>query len=129
MAKIQIIDDEVDLSGNLRILLEKAGHTAFVYNEAEGAVDEIVKNAPDILVLDVMFPGNPAGGFDIARETRTRDELKNLPIIMLTGVNQEMPVEFSGDDIDSDWMPVQEFMDKPVNMPILLQKINDLLKS
>ena len=75
-------------------------------------------------MLDVMFPGNPAGGFDIARETRTRDELKSLPIIMLTGVNQEMPVEFSGDDIDSDWMPVQEFMDKPVNMPILLQKIN-----
>ena len=128
MAKIQIIDDEVDLAENLKILIEKEGHTAFVYHETAGAADEIVKNAPDVLILDVMFPDNHAGGFDIAREIRMRDELKSLPIIMLTGVNQEMPVDFSAKDIDSNWMPVQEFMEKPVDMPALLQKIQDLLK-
>ncbi len=129
MAKVQIIDDEVDLAGNLKILLEKEGHTAFTFNEVEGAVDEIIKNAPDVLVLDVMFPGNPAGGFDIARAARTRDELKSLPIIMLTGVNQEMPVDFSSQDIDSDWLPVQDFLEKPVDMPKLIETINGLLKS
>jgi DNA-binding response OmpR family regulator len=129
MAKIQIIDDEVDLAGNLKILLENSGHTAFTHNAIEGAVEEILKNAPDILLLDVMFPGNPSGGFEIARAVRENDGLKKLPIIMLTGVNQEMPLDFSSKDIDSDWMPVQDFMDKPVDMTKLIEAIDSLLKS
>ena len=48
---------------------------------------------------------------------------------MLTGVNQEFPMDFSADDIDPDWIPVQDFVDKSVEIPELLEKINGLLVS
>jgi DNA-binding response OmpR family regulator len=90
-------------------------------------VQELKLNKPDLLILDVMFPENPAGGFDLARQIRKTEEIKNLPVIMLTAVNQEFPMDFSADDIDPDWMPVQDFVEKPVDTGELLGKIERLL--
>ena len=75
-----------------------------------------------------MFPDNPVAGFDLARLIRRMPAIENLPIIMLTGINQDFPMDFSAQDIDPDWMPVQDFMEKPVQMPALLDKVNNLLK-
>ena len=54
------------------------------------------------------FPGNRAGRFDLAREIQVRDDTRSGPIVLLFGINQELPMDFPADDIDDDWMPVQD---------------------
>jgi DNA-binding response OmpR family regulator len=129
MAYIRIIDDDEEFADNLSLILKKEGHTVDILNETEGAVESLTQKTPDLLILDVMFPENPSAGFDLARKIRETEEIKNLRVILLTGVNQEFPMDFSSDDIDPDWIPVQDFVDKSVNMPDLLDKINKLLES
>ena len=130
MAKIAIIDDDVEFAEDVSLFLEKEGHIVSMRDNLDGAVEELVQNTPDLLILDVMFPGNCAGGFDTAKAIRERTELKALPIIMLTAVNEEfsLPLRFSDKDIDVNWMPVEEFVEKPVDMKDLLQKVRKLVK-
>jgi DNA-binding response OmpR family regulator len=129
MAYIRIIDDDEEFADNIALILKKEGHTVEILNETEGAVESLAQKTPDLLILDVMFPENPSAGFDLARKIRQTEEIKNLRVIMLTGVNQEFPMDFSSDDIDPDWIPVQDFVDKSVDMSELLAKINKLLES
>ncbi len=128
MAKIMIIDDDVEFAENISFILKKNGHSIDIHDHAEGMIEELVQNTPDLLILDVMFPENPAGGFDLARKIRNNEGIKALPIILLTGVNQEFPMDFSANDIDPEWMPVQNFVEKPVDIEKLLGKIQELLE-
>ena len=129
MANIQIIDDDEELAENIALVLKNEGHSVDILTDTENAVEKLIQNTPDLLILDVMFPENPAGGFDLARKLRETQETKDLPVIMLTAVNQEFPMGFSAKDIDKDWMPVQDFIEKPVDIPKLITKISNLLQS
>jgi DNA-binding response OmpR family regulator len=128
MARIMIIDDDIEMTDNTAALLRKQGHEVSVLYTTEGAVQHVSEGKPELIILDVMFPENPVAGFDLARKIRHTKGIKETPIILLTGINQEFPMDFSGDDIDPDWMPVQDFMEKPVKMPTLIEKVNRLLK-
>lgn len=128
MAKIWIVDDDEDIALNLASILKKEGHDVTLRDTTEGAVAALTKARPDLVILDVMFPESPVAGFDLARQVRQRREIKELPIILLTGVNQEFPMEFSSKDIDPNWMPVQDFVEKPVTAKKLLSVVNKLLK-
>jgi len=127
MEKIQIIDDDEEFASNISIILVKEGYETDVRNDTEGAVEHLVREKPDLLILDVMFPENQAGGFDLARKIRATSQIEKLPIILLTAVNQEFPMDFSAGDIDPNWMPVHDFVEKPVNTEKLLNKIKKLL--
>jgi len=63
----------------------------------------------------------------LAREIRNTPGLEDLPVILLTAINQEFPMDFSSGDIDPEWMPVQDFLEKPVAPEILLEKVDKLL--
>ncbi len=128
MARIEIIDDDLEFAENISVVLRKEGYAVSIDDDTEGMIDKLVRNKPDLLILDVMFPENPAAGFDLARQIRKTGEIKDLPIILLTAVNQEFPMDFSAGDIDPDWMPVQDFIEKPVDIEELLEKIAKLLK-
>lgn len=128
MSRIMIIDDDPDLAGDLAAMLDAHGYQTCIFNSTEGAIEAIVKEKPDLLVLDVMFPTNPAGGFDLARKVRQTRAIKTLPIILLTAINEEFPMGFSAQDMDPEWMPVQAFIEKPVNIELLARKIEALLK-
>ncbi len=129
MASIKIVDDNIAYAENLSILLKEEGHTVTYQDHTEGAVEDLVQNKPELLILDVMFPEFPTAGFDLARRIRQTPEIKDLPILLLTAINQELPVEFSPKDIDGDWMPVQDFVEKSADMKPLLKKVRKLLKA
>jgi DNA-binding response OmpR family regulator len=88
----------------------------------------MTERRPDLLLLDVMFPEDSTGGFELARTMRWRHEnLKNVPILMLTAVNTRFPLGFSEKDIDDDWMPVTEFLEKPVDLDVLAERVETIL--
>ena len=129
MANIRIIDDDEELAENIALVLKNEGHSVDILTDIENAAEKLIQNTPDLLILDVMFPENPAGGFDLARKLRETQETKDLPVILLTAVNQEFPMDFSAKDIDNTWMPVQDCIEKPVDIPQLITKISNLLQS
>ncbi len=127
MAKIVIVDDDVDCAKNTAAVLNAKGHETTLVHTMDTAIQTIIDKKPDLLILDVMFPDNPVAGFDLAREVRLHSEIKNLPILLLSGVNQEFPMGFSDSDIDTDWMPVQHFIEKPFKNSDFLKSVAKLL--
>ena len=126
--KILIIDDDLDILETMQSLLEFEGFQILSADSVEKGMEVIAQAKPDLILLDVMFPENPAGGFDLARAIRKTAGIQGLPVILLTAINQELPMEFSSADIDKQWMPVQDFVEKPVALSVLLEKVGGLLK-
>jgi CheY-like chemotaxis protein len=93
----------------------------------DGAIEKIRETRPDLLILDVMFPENPAGGFDLARAIRKTEDIKSIPIILLTAINQELPMDFSANDIDEEWMPVEHVLEKPIRINELQAAVDALV--
>ena len=128
MKKIYMVDDDVDMVEAMRLSLEANNFDVRVQHDDVNLVDNIREFNPDAIILDVMFPGDDGAGFRMARTIRHQDDIKSKPVIMLTGVNQEGSFvgKFSNKDIDEVYLPITEFVEKPIDPNILISKINNL---
>jgi len=129
MAVIKIVDDDKEFALIIAEILKKEGHSVLIQHSTEHVIATLIEDKPDLLILDVMFPENPVGGFELARKIRQKKATCKIPIILLTSINQEFPMDFSSDDVDATWMPVQDFLEKPVKPAKLLKAVNKLLKT
>lgn len=128
MAHILIVDDDEDFASTIATVLNSAGHETSVELDIKGVVPALEKLMPDLLVLDVMFPEDSSAGFKMAREIRRRDsKFVNIPIVMLTAVNSEFPFGFNKNDFHDEWLPVTEFIEKPVDLDVLEKRVDELL--
>ena len=124
-----IVDDDEDFSNAVAMVLRNAGHEIQIELEITSALENMKEKTPDLVILDVMFPENSSAGFELTRIIREdTGKLKQVPILMLTAVNQKFPLGFSVSDIDDAWLPVQMFIEKPVDFDILLSKVSELLE-
>ena len=129
MAYLIIIDDDEDFASAAAIVLRKAGHEVQIELGTASAVKSMEERRPDLAILDVMFPENSEAGFELARTMRHHNEkLKGIPILMLTAINQKFPLGFSSRDIDDHWLPVHDFLEKPVDLDVLANKVDELLE-
>lgn len=128
MAHLMIVDDDEDFASAAATVLRQAGHEVQVELETDNAIKRMVEAKPDLVILDVMFPEDSSAGFELARAMRHRnEELKNIPILMLTAVNAKFPLGFSSRDIDDTWLPIEDFLEKPVDFDVLTDKVASLL--
>lgn len=127
MAKILIVDDDIDLLETLEDALSGPTVTVVKHDTAEGVLDLALAERPDLVILDVMFPENPAAGFDLARAMRSRAELEGVPVILLTAINREFPGNLTAEDLGNDWFPVEELIEKPVDLDVLRARVAALL--
>ena len=125
MANIKIIDDDVEAMETLAEILATEGHVVTMLHDTDDAVSKLKESAPDLIVLDVMFPGNPSAGMELAISISREESLSSIPVIMLTAVNDNFPMQFSDKDIDPNWLPVAQFIEKPVDAQELLQIVAD----
>ena len=129
MAYLMIIDDDEDFASAAAIVLRDAGHEVDVALDIQTAVQRMEKRHPDLAILDVMFPESDSAGFDLARAIRHyNDKLKGIPVLMLTAVNAKYPLGFGAGDIDETWLPVTDFLEKPVDLEVLCEKVSALLQ-
>ena len=126
MSRILIVDDDTDFTDAAKVVIETDGHKVEVLSYIEKAMEALERDPPDCLVLDVMFPEDATAGFDLAREIRRHDKLARLPILILSAVNTKFPLGFGPHDIDNHWLPVQDFLEKPVDFEVLRQKVRRL---
>lgn len=129
MAYLLIVDDDEDFANAAAMVLRDAGHETKIVLEAGKVVKSMEKKRPDLVVLDVMFPEDSSAGFELARTIRHYNEkLKEVPILMLTAVNTKFPLGFSSRDIDDNWLPVTDFLEKPVDLDVMRNKVSALLE-
>ncbi|MFC1527302.1 PleD family two-component system response regulator [Candidatus Neomarinimicrobiota bacterium] len=116
--KIMIIDDDIDLVEAMRITLETDNYEVIDAQEGQKGLEIMKKEKPDLLILDVMM-GTMDEGFHIAYQIRNDEEIKDIPILMITAVGAQTGFEFDMQR-DEDFLPVNEFIEKPVNPQVLL---------
>ena len=125
MGRILIIDDDADFADASADVLRTDGHEIEIQENIEGGFESFKKKFPDLVILDVMFPGNSSGGFEMAR--RITSLTKQVPILMLTAINSHFQLDFSVSDIEESWLPITEFLEKPVNFTALRKKAVELI--
>ena len=124
MAYVLVVDDDQDFADAAANVLRDIGHEVAIELDTESATKSMEERRPDLIVLDVMFPENACAGFELARHIQNHNEkLKGIPVLMLTAVNTKFPLGFSSRDIGSDWLPVDEFLEKPVDFDVLKKKV------
>lgn len=84
---VLIIDDEMDMRIFLKTLFETGGYMPVVTRNGKEGLQKAKELCPDLITLDVMMPGE--GGVYMYRELRADPELRNIPVIMLSGVKKE----------------------------------------
>ena len=128
MAYVLIVDDDQDFAETIALVLRNEGYDVQIEFDTESAFQGMQNKTPDLVVLDVMFPEDSSAGFELARIMRHENEtLKMIPILMLTAINAKFPLGFGPNDIDSEWMPVTGFLEKPVDFDVLKDKVSKLL--
>lgn len=130
MPYLLIVDDDEDFASTTATVLRKEGYEVQVELDIDSAVKSMESKPPDLAILDVMFPEDASAGFELARLMRhEKEQLKNIPILMLTAINTKFPLGFGSKDIDEEWMPVTEFLEKPVDFDVLREKVAKLLSA
>ncbi|MFC1541216.1 response regulator [Candidatus Latescibacterota bacterium] len=129
MSHLMIIDDDEDFAAAAATVLRDAGHDVTVELNVTSAEKSLINRKPDLIILDVIFPENDSAGFEFARKIKHSDrDIKDIPILILTAVNSSFSLGFSSNDIDEDWLPIETFIEKPVDFDILEKKINTIIE-
>ncbi|MBW8002383.1 MAG: response regulator [Planctomycetes bacterium] len=124
--KILIVDDDADITCALQTMLESQDYTVVTASEKEEGMSKIKSENPDLIILDVMM-STWQDGFEMARELKKDAAYKDIPILMLTGVKDKTGINFKSTAGDPTWLPVDGFLDKPVDMELLLAEVDKLL--
>jgi len=122
---ILVVDDDIDFVESTKMMLEAHGfEVACAYDGAEG-LKKAKQNKPDLLLLDVMMASDTEG-FEVARQIPATPELKDVPVIMMTGIRREKNLNY-GFEPDDSWLPVKEVLEKPVPPARLIAAVKSAL--
>jgi len=114
---ILVVDDDAEIRGLLREYLQKNGYRVTVVADGKGLWSAMAVASPDLIVLDLMLPGED--GFSLCRTLRARS---SLPVIMLTARGEET------DRIVGLEMGADDYLAKPFSPRELLARIRSVLR-
>lgn len=117
MTKIKIIEDDLSIANELKEILENAGYLAEVTEEFSDILDQIKKEQPNLILLDINLP--KINGEVLLQQIRKES---NIPVIMVTSKNTEV------DEVLSMSYGADDYITKPYNPTILLLRIGAVLK-
>lgn len=112
MAKIAIVDDERDILDVLDFNLRESGHEVLTASSGRAGLDLVLRENPDLLILDLMLPD--LSGTEVCRNLRARTDIRQVPILMLSAKGDEIDrvvgFELGADDYVTKPFSVRELM-------------------
>jgi two-component system alkaline phosphatase synthesis response regulator PhoP len=124
MKKVLFVDDDVDFCEVAKILLESKGYEVVLAYDGKEGLEKVRAEKPDLVILDVMMP--EINGYDVCVVVKADEELKKIPVILLTGVDQAIfrttYTQHMGLMTEAD-----DYISKPVEPEELGRRVGDLL--
>jgi DNA-binding response OmpR family regulator len=118
VARILIVEDNIDLAYGLRNNLEIDGHDVDTVDSGEAALDRVRHRAPDLIVLDLMLPS--VDGYQVLR--RLRSEGHEMPVLILTARIEE------ADKVLGFRLGADDYVTKPFGVLEVLARVSALLR-
>lgn len=123
--KILVVDDDVDLLEQMRVVLTAAGYEVILAEGRAAAEEAILKTKPDLAILDLMMEEKDSG-FVLSHQIKKL--YPDLPVILLTAVAGATGLSFASQSPDEQsWIKVNAIMDKPVRPEQLKAEMHRLL--
>ncbi|MBM4046470.1 MAG: response regulator [Planctomycetes bacterium] len=123
---IMLVDDDADVVEAMRLVLESNGYKVEAAYNGDECLAKVKSVKPNLIVLDVMMT-KETEGFHVAYALRKDASTAKTPILMLTGIGERTGMKFSPKE-DEDYLPVDEFAEKPLAPEELLKRVKKLLK-
>ena len=117
---VMVIEDEEALGLMLKYNLEKEGYEVLVQSRGSKAIADVEKNMPSVILLDWMLP--EMSGVEICKLIRSKPDIKNIPIIMLTAKGEEE------DKVKGLSAGADDYVTKPFSIPELMARVKTQLR-
>ena len=118
--KIHVADDDVDILALVVGHLKKSASEIHQASDGDEALRLAKETKPDLVVLDVMMPG--MSGWEVCRAIRENESLKDIGVLMLTGIGQRL------NEMTSPLYGADAYLDKPFDLETPDGKIRELLE-
>lgn len=119
--KILIIDDEEDIQKLLKIRLEQDSFTVITAGDGASGAKMAEQEIPNLILLDIMMPN--VDGYSCLKEIRKNQKTKNIPVIMLSGKEEEKVRDLFA------FQKISGYVEKPFELDNLVAKIRETLKA
>jgi CheY-like chemotaxis protein len=126
--KVLVVDDELDMRTFIATLLETSGYRPIVATNGEEGIAKAREHKPVVIILDVMMPKE--GGVQMYRELKTDEQLKSIPVIMLSAIakktffhSQKMLNTYRGQVVPEP----EAYIEKPPETEQLLKVLDDCI--
>ncbi len=124
--KLLIIDDDPDFVEGIKAILQTAEYDVeAAYNPKDG-FKALETGQYDMLLLDIMM-GRGAEGIMVARKMRKDARLREIPVLIITGIREQIAFLFPGEQVHPRFVAVDELVEKPIEPKLLLEKVSALL--
>lgn len=119
-SRIIMIEDEEDISDLIKLQAEISGYKIQVVADGVEGYNAVVRDKPDLVLLDVMLPGE--NGLDVCRKIKANPDTKNIPVIILSAKGEEIDVVL-GLELGAD-----DYVPKPFSPKILFSRVKAVLR-
>lgn len=126
--RLLIIDDDPDFVEGIQAILEGANYAVDVAYNPDDGFEALQKDPPDLLLLDIMM-GRGAEGIMLARKIRKDPKLREMPVLIITGMREQIAFLFPGEPVHPRFVAVDELVEKPVEPDFLLDRVSALLQA
>jgi len=120
MEHILIVEDEIDIAQLVSFNLERAGYSVDIVHDGREGLEKIVKDQPNLVILDLMLPG--MDGYQILKEMQRDTRSHSIPVLMLTAKSQ------TDDRIKGLELGADDYLTKPFSPKELILRAQAILK-
>ena len=124
MKKVLLVDDDVDFCEATKLLLESKGYEVVMAYDGKEGLKKVRSESPDLVILDVMMP--EMNGYDVCVVLKADDKLKNIPVILLTAVDQHL-FKTTYSKVMGLMTEADDYIAKPVEPEELQKRVEDFL--
>lgn len=125
--KILVVDDDPDAVEFASAVMEEAGYAVVTAPDGVQGLEKAREEKPDLVILDVQMPERD--GFTVFADMRKDPDLKDIPVVMLTGIADKVSIPFSAKDMgEYIGEEPQAYVEKPVDPDMLTKTVRQVLE-
>jgi CheY-like chemotaxis protein len=125
---ILVVEDDLHMRIFISTVLETSGYNAIATKDGKEGIQKVKEDPPDLIILDVMMPEE--GGVSMYRQLKTDNKLKNIPVVMLSGVESETfshSLKMMSIGLEDPLPDPEAYVEKPPKAEELLNIVQKLL--